>query len=618
MSKNHPHDNIYSILGKLDALKPTPEEKHQSLIKEIRESVEAQGSITEGVSATEAKLARQFAEGKDEGKPGKTFAKIAKSAGEHYGSAEAGKRVAGAVRAKLAKQGKLEETFDGGMGAQGGVVETAPPGMEDMVMKLKKEYPGEPAKAFATAWSIYNKKHGKKEESREACTECSMEEALSPEQSKRHDAKSKEAFIQICRSHGMSDEQIKRKLARWAKTPGQEHMKGMQEDPQEAFQEGEVTQPMKGVTRHTKTDYPGYPSDDLEKDDDRTGPKAVGGKGRPRKASTVNPRVDPNAPKKGRGRPSKVTAPGASTLADPFGRVTGITPKGKKGTVHSMDESMARMESRFLIEMNFRKMEEETGHSMDELMSELQQDINHYKSTGHCSDKLKDFLSIHSHSKKQMADEAAMEAAAQQPAPVNPHPVGSSLPASQIPGKADLLKGKGRDYYEEETDPLEGELNELAKLAGLKVADEGNAFTGKLKSTPKGGNFELGGKGYTDTSTLDEEPNEGNAFSGKLAQAKAQHKDHFELGGREIEVQEADVTVDAEPEEHANSPKEKYLSMKASTMNPGEADNGEKAMHPDRPTFKNGDNALARPATSKATTLEARLSAEYESIKKVN
>jgi hypothetical protein len=34
----------------------------------------------------------------------------------------------------------------------------APPGMEDTVMKLKKEYPGEPEKAFATAWSIYNKK----------------------------------------------------------------------------------------------------------------------------------------------------------------------------------------------------------------------------------------------------------------------------------------------------------------------------------------------------------------------------------------------------------------------------------------------------------------------------
>jgi hypothetical protein len=53
-----------------------------------------------------------MAEGKDEGKPGKNFAKIAKSAGKAYGSKEAGERVAGAVRAKLAKQGKLEEKKD--------------------------------------------------------------------------------------------------------------------------------------------------------------------------------------------------------------------------------------------------------------------------------------------------------------------------------------------------------------------------------------------------------------------------------------------------------------------------------------------------------------------------
>jgi hypothetical protein len=39
--------------------------------------------------------------------------------------------------------------------------EKAPPGMEDLVMKLKKQYPGQHEKAFATAWSIYNKKHGK-------------------------------------------------------------------------------------------------------------------------------------------------------------------------------------------------------------------------------------------------------------------------------------------------------------------------------------------------------------------------------------------------------------------------------------------------------------------------
>ena len=49
-----------------------------------------------------AKAARA---GKDIGKPGKNFSKIAKSAGEKYGSEEKGKKVAGAVLAKLRKEG---------------------------------------------------------------------------------------------------------------------------------------------------------------------------------------------------------------------------------------------------------------------------------------------------------------------------------------------------------------------------------------------------------------------------------------------------------------------------------------------------------------------------------
>lgn len=63
-----------------------------------------------------AKAARA---GKDIGKPGKQFAKIAKSAGERYGSAEKGKKVAGAILAKL--RGKVSEADippqDGIMGA---------------------------------------------------------------------------------------------------------------------------------------------------------------------------------------------------------------------------------------------------------------------------------------------------------------------------------------------------------------------------------------------------------------------------------------------------------------------------------------------------------------------
>jgi hypothetical protein len=50
-----------------------------------------------------AKAARA---GKDIGKPGKNFSKIAASAGKRYGSKAAGERVAGAILAKLrAKRG---------------------------------------------------------------------------------------------------------------------------------------------------------------------------------------------------------------------------------------------------------------------------------------------------------------------------------------------------------------------------------------------------------------------------------------------------------------------------------------------------------------------------------
>lgn len=51
--------------------------------------------------ATGGYSAKDAAAGKDIGKPGKNFAKIAKEAGETYGSEEAGERVAGAILAKL-------------------------------------------------------------------------------------------------------------------------------------------------------------------------------------------------------------------------------------------------------------------------------------------------------------------------------------------------------------------------------------------------------------------------------------------------------------------------------------------------------------------------------------
>ena len=70
--------------------------------QELRALQEAYNQVYELDEASySAKSARA---GKDIGKPGKQFAKIAASAAERYGSEERGKKVAGAVLAKLRKE----------------------------------------------------------------------------------------------------------------------------------------------------------------------------------------------------------------------------------------------------------------------------------------------------------------------------------------------------------------------------------------------------------------------------------------------------------------------------------------------------------------------------------
>lgn len=64
--------------GKKSAKKEEPKEKEKKEVDEAR-----------------------FKKGEDVGKPGKGFAKIAKSAAKQYGSEEAGKRVAGAILKKV-------------------------------------------------------------------------------------------------------------------------------------------------------------------------------------------------------------------------------------------------------------------------------------------------------------------------------------------------------------------------------------------------------------------------------------------------------------------------------------------------------------------------------------
>jgi len=75
---------------------------------EDAEVIMANGLDAEDIQAiVEASYSAKAARaGKDIGKPGKAFAKIAKEAGKRYGSEERGKKVAGAILAKLrAKKG---------------------------------------------------------------------------------------------------------------------------------------------------------------------------------------------------------------------------------------------------------------------------------------------------------------------------------------------------------------------------------------------------------------------------------------------------------------------------------------------------------------------------------
>ena len=80
-------------------------------------------------------------------------------------------------------------------------------------------------------------------------------------------------------------------------------------------------------------------------------------------------------------------------------------------------------------------------------------------------------------------------------------------------------------------------------VANEEIADEGNAFTGALVKTPKGGKFKVGGKEFKDTSGIEEgtcptcscapcKCNEGNAFTGALAKTTKGSK--FKVGNKEF------------------------------------------------------------------------------------
>lgn len=613
MSKNHPNDNIYSILSKLDALKPTPQETHAATVKQIYESVEAQGSILSGVSKVEAKLRTAFNETADN-KYAVGMAAAKKQAG--YSKAPAHD-----LPKKVVKKGhEIAKEIDEGEAF-----------VSDDVWRLAKQLsklhgvrvedfgPAE-VDAIADHVGLGSSDVAEILELTQGTDECMAEgTGVTDYNPKSQGGTRKELLAKYHKTKDPKDAEAARKAGATQKELQglNEAEQGMAEDPMGEIEGGSVAE--SGVTTrvHKGTYGTSYNGDDA--------PKEKQGRGRPKNPGNDGPGFDTSALNNVFG--TKAPATGVKGT-----KVLGKAMSHPSNNIKDeLDETMRSVGRRILEGVNFKRHMEETQMTLDEMLGCLGEDLRTYKESGVMTDLLRDCMDVHAFTKRQMADEAITS-----PSPTD---IKMATPAYQrkASGAPDWnITQADFDQKERETPTthvglsqrakdlgIAEELNELARLAGLPVKEteieqEGAGvmhFKAEKAKEQGKDSFKLGDKEFP----VDEETEmEGNAFSGAVADAKAHHKDTFKVGGKEYHVKEADAPVEEPVEEPVNGPKKQYMSMKASTMAPGEGDAGEKRMNPDRATYKNGDNAMSKPPVRETATLEARLAAEYESIKKVS
>lgn len=141
--------------------------------------------------------------------------------------------------------------------------------------------------------------------------------------------------------------------------------------------------------------------------------------------------------------------------------------------------------------INFAEMMRETDTGIAEMLSEIQADIDSFKKTGHCSDKLEAFLKVHNHGKRLMGEAVPKgDSFAPQDAMALAKPKAPFVP-SRTQGKPSMLDrakdavgsvasginkviGHGSDDelladLRNKSTFEDVELNELARLAGLTM-----------------------------------------------------------------------------------------------------------------------------------------------------
>lgn len=144
-------------------------------------------------------------------------------------------------------------------------------------------------------------------------------------------------------------------------------------------------------------------------------------------------------------------------------------------------ESSQRMAKLLIEGVNFTEMIKKKDMTLQEMLAELQADIQAFKETGHCSELLRDCMEVHSYGKSQLNDATENPMDNDNfPMPLAPAQAPSMMDRAKRMGgqvlntlghgsdedmKADLRRKMGMQEA--------AELNELARLAGLTVK-EGN------------------------------------------------------------------------------------------------------------------------------------------------
>jgi hypothetical protein len=717
-------NNIYNILDTLKKLEPTPEQTVKETAERIYESVAAQGSVLEGVNSVEARLNEKYMGFK------KTVGALKKQGGvdnpEALAASIGRKKYGKAAFQKAAAAGKKmgEGDMEEGNEFLGALAQAKAQHKDEFEVDGKRY----PVKENGLQRYTGIKKYGK--DGFEALQKAGREGADEEEKGRikdkylpkedmseeRETLQTKKGTIYKGGKYGTeydpSDEEKKTKTKHVPKKGQKGRPKA--EKPMDAKSApkgdifgrttGEVPKGKKGTKIKGKgnidtvdeaakwrdpehkgklyTQEPRSAEDDYYGDEDYYNPKPDDYPGAKRLKGGGE--FDHNDPlQKGFGRRGHdVLDRGPRKGMPSRNHITSL--KGSIKAAHGTHPSPVLPESRnavrnmVLESVNFKRMMDEANMTLDEMLECMNQDIKAYKATGDMTDRLRDFMHLHNHAKKQMEEAGpvpyevpAVQRRAAGAPPLTPQAVQQQdANRSMHPGMTKLDAPKPA---------INQELDELAKLAG--ITDEGNAFTGKLASTPKGGEFELDGKTFKDTSNLDEgtcpechaDPcecpkestcmecgmyesmckcNEGNLFTKHL---KATPKGgEFEIDGKKYKdtssldegtcakcdcdpcecgpsttlediaklagiAQEGrdygDTTI-ATPPKYDNTPDEEVEGEDVLLKGgDGEVAGKEKRMHGDKPTFKNGDNPLAEAEFNPVEAMGRRLMRAYEAIK---